>query len=170
MANVIIRYKVVQTGPNTHEGGLKNGCIICEYQGSLYIDVTTPPIEDAKKAINAAEIAFESWAKVSPRDKSVILRKAYELFMDKIEHFDELITLENGKAYGDAKGEALYSAEFFRWYSEEAVRGIGQISHAPATGARIVVQYKPIGISVLVTPWNYPAAMGTRKIAPAIAA
>ena len=90
--------------------------------------------------------------------------------MDKIEHFAELITLENGKAYGDAKGEALYSAEFIRWYSEEAVRGIGQISHAPATGARIVVQYKPIGISVLVTPWNYPAAMGTRKIAPAIAA
>ena len=132
--------------------------------------VASAGIEDAKKAINAAEIATESWAKVSPRDKSVILRKAYELFMDKIEHFAELITLENGKAYGDAKGEALYSAEFFRWYSEEAVRGIGQISHAPATGARIIVQYKPIGISVLVTPWNYPAAMGTRKIAPAIAA
>ena len=136
----------------------------------VIIKVASAGIEDAKKAINAAEIAFESWAKVSPRDKSVILRKAYELFMDKIEHFAELITLENGKAYGDAKGEALYSAEFFRWYSEEAVRGIGQISHAPATGARIVVQYKPIGISVLVTPWNYPAAMGTRKIAPAIAA
>ena len=132
--------------------------------------VASAEVEDAKKAINAAEIAFESWVKVSPRDKSVILRKAYELFMDKIEHFAELITLENGKAYGDAKGEALYSAEFFRWYSEEAVRGIGQISNAPATGARIVVQYKPIGISVLVTPWNYPAAMGTRKIAPAIAA
>ena len=74
--------------------------------------VASAGIEDAKKAINAAEIAFESWAKVSPRDKSVILRKAYELFMDKIEHFAELITLENGKAYGDAKGEALYSAEF----------------------------------------------------------
>lgn len=132
--------------------------------------VASAEVEDATKAINAAEIAFESWAKVSPRDKSVILRKAYELFMDKIEHFAELITLENGKAYGDAKGEALYSAEFFRWYSEEAVRGIGQISNAPATGARIVVQYKPIGISVLITPWNYPAAMGTRKIAPAIAA
>ena len=132
--------------------------------------VASAEIEDAKKAINAAETAFESWAKVSPRDKSVILRKAYELFMNQIEHFAELITLENGKAYVDAKGEALYSAEFFRWYSEEAVRGVGQISHAPATGARIVVQYKPIGISVLVTPWNYPAAMGTRKIAPAIAA
>ena len=103
--------------------------------------VASAEVEDAEKAIDAAEIAFESWAKVSPRDKSVILRKAYELFMDKIEHFAELITLENGKAYGDAKGEALYSAEFFRWYSEEAVRGIGQISNAPATGARIVVQY-----------------------------
>jgi len=132
--------------------------------------VSSAEIEDAKKAIDAAEVAFESWSKVSPRDKSVVLRKAYELFMDRIEDFAKIITLENGKAYGDAKGEALYSAEFFRWYSEEAVRGIGQISNAPASGARIVVQYKPIGISILVTPWNYPAAMGTRKIAPAIAA
>jgi succinate-semialdehyde dehydrogenase/glutarate-semialdehyde dehydrogenase len=132
--------------------------------------VASADVDDAKKAIDAAESAFKEWAKTSPRDKSVILKNAYELFMNKIEDFAELITLENGKAYADAKGEALYSAEFFRWYSEEAVRANGQISNAPATGARIVVQYKPIGISVLVTPWNYPAAMGTRKIAPAIAA
>jgi succinate-semialdehyde dehydrogenase / glutarate-semialdehyde dehydrogenase len=132
--------------------------------------VASADVEDAKKAIDAAEKAFKEWSKTSPRERSVILRNAYELFMNKIEDFAELITLENGKAYADAKGEALYSAEFFRWYSEEAVRANGQISNAPATGARIVVQYKPIGISVLVTPWNYPAAMGTRKIAPAIAA
>ena len=132
--------------------------------------VASADVNDAKKAIDAAESAFKEWSKTSPRDRSVILKNAYELFMNKIEDFAELITIENGKAYADAKGEALYSAEFFRWYSEEAVRANGQISQAPATGARIVVQYKPIGISVLVTPWNYPAAMGTRKIAPAIAA
>jgi len=84
--------------------------------------------------------------------------------------FARLITLENGKATADAMGEATYAAEFFRWFSEEAVRADGLIAHAPASGARIIVQQKPAGIAVLITPWNYPAAMGTRKIAPALAA
>ncbi|MFT5867629.1 MAG: succinate-semialdehyde dehydrogenase/glutarate-semialdehyde dehydrogenase, partial [Gammaproteobacteria bacterium] len=84
--------------------------------------------------------------------------------------FANLITLENGKARADAMGEATYAAEFFRWFSEEAVRADGMISQAPASGARIIVQHKPAGIAVLITPWNYPAAMGTRKIAPALAA
>jgi succinate-semialdehyde dehydrogenase/glutarate-semialdehyde dehydrogenase len=88
----------------------------------------------------------------------------------RLDHFAHLITLENGKAGNDARGEAAYAAEFFRWFSEEAVRADGMITHAPASGARIVVQHKPAGIAVLVTPWNYPAAMGTRKIAPALAA
>tara|TARA_Y100000590_G_scaffold313999_1_gene354975 strand:+ start:11850 stop:13283 length:1434 start_codon:yes stop_codon:yes gene_type:complete len=136
----------------------------------IVASVASAEIEDAKKAIDIAEKAFDDWSKTTPRERSVILKNAYELFMGRIEDFAEIITIENGKAYNDAKGEALYSAEFFRWYSEEAVRAIGQISNAPSTGARIIVQYKPIGISVLVTPWNYPAAMGTRKIAPAIAA
>ena len=81
-----------------------------------------------------------------------------------------LITLENGKARADAMGEATYAAEFFRWFAEEAVRADGLVVRAPASGARIVVQHKPAGIAVLVTPWNFPAAMGTRKIAPALAA
>jgi len=99
-----------------------------------------------------------------------VLRKAFELMTARLEDFARLITLENGKARGDAMGEAAYAAEFFRWFSEEAVRADGLITHAPASGARIVVQHKPAGIAVLVTPWNYPAAMGTRKIAPALAA
>jgi succinate-semialdehyde dehydrogenase/glutarate-semialdehyde dehydrogenase len=80
------------------------------------------------------------------------------------------MTLENGKALVDSRAEAAYAAEFFRWYAEEAPRNIGEVSRAPSTGARILVQHKPAGIAVLVTPWNFPAAMGTRKIAPALAA
>jgi succinate-semialdehyde dehydrogenase / glutarate-semialdehyde dehydrogenase len=98
------------------------------------------------------------------------LRKVWELMTAQLEHFANLITLENGKARADAMGEAIYAAEFFRWFSEEAVRADGIITHAPASGARIIVQHKPAGLAVLVTPWNYPAAMGTRKIAPALAA
>jgi succinate-semialdehyde dehydrogenase/glutarate-semialdehyde dehydrogenase len=90
--------------------------------------------------------------------------------VERLDEFAKLITLENGKAGNDARGEAAYAAEFFRWFSEEAVRADGMITHAPASGARIIVQHKPAGIAVLVTPWNYPAAMGTRKIAPALAA
>ena len=86
------------------------------------------------------------------------------------ERIARLITLENGKALPDSRAEAAYAAEFFRWYAEEAVRNIGQLSRAPSSGARILVQHKPAGVAVLVTPWNFPAAMGTRKIAPALAA
>ena len=132
--------------------------------------VASAEIDDANKALDAAEEAFPKWASKTPRERSIILRKAYELMSSRLEDFAKIITLENGKAHGDAIGEATYSAEFFRWFSEEAVRANGLISHAPSTGARIIVQHKPIGISLLVTPWNYPAAMGTRKIAPALAA
>ena len=102
--------------------------------------------------------------------RSEVLRKAWELMTARLDHFAHLITLENGKAGTDAKGEATYAAEFFRWFAEEAVRADGMITHAPASGARIMVQHKPAGLAVLITPWNYPAAMGTRKIAPALAA
>jgi succinate-semialdehyde dehydrogenase / glutarate-semialdehyde dehydrogenase len=92
------------------------------------------------------------------------------LMTARLPDFARLITLENGKAGADAIGEATYAAEFFRWFAEEAVRADGMITHAPSSGARIIVQHKPAGLAVLVTPWNYPAAMGTRKIAPALAA
>src|SRR6202521_6444209 len=81
-----------------------------------------------------------------------------------------MITLENGKALSDSRGEVAYAAEFFRWFAEEAVRNLGQVSRAPSSGARILVQHKPAGVAVLVTPWNFPAAMATRKIGPALAA
>jgi len=132
--------------------------------------VASAEIADADAALDAAQAAFADWAGRTPRDRAEVLRKAYELMSARRDHFAHLITLENGKAGNDARGEAAYAAEFFRWFSEEAVRADGIVTHAPASGARIVVQHKPAGIAVLVTPWNYPAAMGTRKIAPALAA
>ena len=132
--------------------------------------VASATVEDAKAAVDAADAAFEGWAGRKPRERAEILRKAYELIMRDAERFAKLITLENGKALSDSRGEVAYAAEFFRWYAEEAVRNIGEISRAPASGARIVVQHKPAGIAVLVTPWNFPAAMATRKIGPALAA
>ncbi|TRD23209.1 NAD-dependent succinate-semialdehyde dehydrogenase [Palleronia caenipelagi] len=132
--------------------------------------VASADIADADAALDAAERAMADWASRTPRARSEILRKAWELMTARLDHFAHLITLENGKARADAMGEATYAAEFFRWFAEEAVRADGLITHAPASGARIVVQHKPAGLAVLVTPWNYPAAMGTRKIAPALAA
>lgn len=132
--------------------------------------VASADIFDADLALNAASTAMQEWAARSPRDRSEVLRKAWELMTARLPEFARLITLENGKANADAMGEATYAAEFFRWFAEEAVRVDGLIAHAPASGARIIVQHKPAGIAVLVTPWNYPAAMGTRKIAPALAA
>ena len=132
--------------------------------------VASAEISDANAAMNAADAAMRDWAARTPRARSEVLRKAWELMTARLDHFAHLITLENGKARADAMGEAAYAAEFFRWFAEEAVRADGMITRAPASGARIIVQHKPAGLAVLVTPWNYPAAMGTRKIAPALAA
>src|ERR1044072_3022749 len=132
--------------------------------------VASASVEDAKAAIDAAQGAFEAWAGKKPRERAEILRKAYELIVRDADRFAKLITIENGKALSDSKGEVLYSAEFFRWNAEEAVRAIGQIYNAPVSGARVVAQYRPAGVAVLVTPWNFPAAMATRKIGPALAA
>ena len=132
--------------------------------------VASAEIADADAALDAAEAAMKDWAARTPRQRSEVLRKAWELMTARLEDFAHYITLENGKARTDAMGEATYAAEFFRWFAEEAVRADGLLTHAPASGARIMVHHKPAGLAVLVTPWNYPAAMGTRKIAPALAA
>jgi succinate-semialdehyde dehydrogenase/glutarate-semialdehyde dehydrogenase len=137
---------------------------------TVLASVASADTADADAALDAAEAAMADWAARTPRQRSEVLRKAWELMTARLDHFARLITLENGKAGVDARGEAAYAAEFFRWFAEEAVRADGLITQAPASGARIVVQHKPAGLAVLVTPWNYPAAMGTRKIAPALAA
>ena len=126
--------------------------------------------DDAIAAVDAAQAAFEGWAGKKPRERGEILRKAFELIIRDAERLAKLITVENGKALPDSRAEVAYAAEFFRWNAEEAVRNLGQLSRAPSSGARIVVQHKPIGVAILVTPWNFPAAMATRKIGPALAA
>src|SRR6266853_1699120 len=132
--------------------------------------VASASVEDAKAAIDAAQGAFEAWAAKKPRERGEILRKAYELIIRDAERLAKLITIENGKALSDSRGEVAYAAEFFRWYAEEGVRNLGVNGIAPSSGARIFVHHKPAGIAVLVTPWNFPAAMATRKIGPALAA
>ena len=137
---------------------------------AVIASVASAEIADADAALDAAEAAMKDWSARTPRQRAEVLRRAFELFTARLPEFAHLITLENGKARADAMGEAAYAAEFFRWFAEEDVRADGLITHAPASGARIIVQHKPAGLAVLVTPWNYPAAMGTRKIAPALAA
>src|SRR5437868_13772083 len=132
--------------------------------------VASATVEDAKAAVDAASDAFEGWAGRKPRERAEILRKSYELIMRDAERLAKLITIENGKALADSRAEVAYAAEFFRWYAEEAVRNTGEVSRAPASGARIFVHNKPAGVAVLVTPWNFPAAMATREIGPALAA
>ena len=137
---------------------------------TVLTQVASGTVSDAMACLDAAEAAFGPWAARSPRDRGEILRKAFDLFTERLDDIARLITMENGKAGTDAMGEAKYAAEFFRWYAEEAVRSDGHLGMAPATGARMMVHQKPAGVAVLVTPWNYPAAMGTRKIGPALAA
>lgn len=137
---------------------------------TVLAQVSSGTVEDAIAAVAAAHAAMAEWSGLKPRERGEILRKAFELFTARLDDFARLITLENGKARADAMGEAAYAAEFFRWYAEEAVRVDGHMGMAPSSGARTLVHHKPAGVAVLVTPWNYPAAMGTRKIAPALAA
>lgn len=138
--------------------------------GSTLLSVADASADDAISALDAATAAAGRWSATAPRERSEILRKCYELIMRDAEKLAGLISLENGKALKDARGEISYAAEFFRWFAEEAVRINGDLSTAPSGSNRILVQYQPIGVALLITPWNFPAAMATRKIAPALAA
>jgi succinate-semialdehyde dehydrogenase/glutarate-semialdehyde dehydrogenase len=122
------------------------------------------------EAVDAAHRAFKGWAKTAPRVRGEILRKAFEIMVAESDRLAEIISRENGKVLSDAKGEVLYAAEFFRWFSEEAVRINGEYRTSPSGDKKIVVTKQPIGVSLLITPWNFPAAMATRKIGPALAA
>ncbi len=133
-------------------------------------DVSSATVDDVIDAVEIADAAGKEWAQRAPRERAEILRKSWELLSARKQDIAEYIVHENGKALPDAIGETSYAIEFFRWYSEEAVRNYGEILESPVGGNKIVVMQQPIGASVLVTPWNYPAAMATRKIAPAIAA
>lgn len=138
--------------------------------GETIATVASATVEDAIAAVDAADVALVAWRETAPRERAEILRTAFELMSGRIDEIAELIVRENGKALPDAIGEAKYAAEFFRWYAEEAVRSIGQIGTSPSGDKKILVLQQPVGVAVLVTPWNFPAAMATRKIGPALAA
>jgi succinate-semialdehyde dehydrogenase/glutarate-semialdehyde dehydrogenase len=133
-------------------------------------DVADGSPADALDAVGAAHAALPAWAATAPRQRAEILRRAFELMTARSEQFARLMAAENGKSLRDARGEAAYAAEFFRWYAEEAVRVEGTLMRAPSGANRILTLRQPIGVSLLVTPWNFPAAMATRKIGPALAA
>jgi succinate-semialdehyde dehydrogenase/glutarate-semialdehyde dehydrogenase len=138
--------------------------------GQVIAEVANATVRDALDAVGAAADAGPSWAERPPRERGEVLRRAFELMRDRGEQIAELIVRENGKPLVDARAEVAYAAEFFRWYSEEAVRLLGTVSTAPSGTNRILVLHEPVGVCVLITPWNFPAAMAARKIAPALAA
>ena len=138
--------------------------------GNVIAEVQTAGDAQCDAAVAAAHKAFTSWSKTAPRIRSEILRRAYELMITEADHLAKIVSMENGKVLSDAKGEITYAAEFFRWFAEEAVRTPGDYRQAPSGDKRILVTHQPIGVSLLITPWNFPAAMATRKIGPALAA
>ena len=138
--------------------------------GSTIAEFAVASEEDCDAAVEAAAAAFPSWSATAPRERSEILRRAWEILTAEADVFAEIMVRENGKSWADAKAEAGYATEFFRWFAEEAVRIPGEYRLAPSGDKRIIVTHHPIGVALLITPWNFPAAMATRKLAPALAA
>src|SRR3954453_7354102 len=137
---------------------------------SVITDVADGDTDDAMSALDAAVDAQADWAATPHRERGEILRRAFEAVIDRADDFAKLISLEMGKTLAEARGEVTYGAEFLRWFSEEAVRIHGRWMQAPAGGSRLLTIRKPVGPCLFITPWNFPLAMGTRKIGPAVAA
>ena len=138
--------------------------------GKVIAKVADGSEKDAQDAIEAAGRAQKSWAATPPRERGEILRRAFELLMEKQDEIGAVMTAEMGKSLTEAKGEVAYGAEFFRWFSEEAVRIGGDYMKSTDGKNRLMISKEPVGPCILVTPWNFPLAMGTRKIGPALAA
>ncbi|MEA2339973.1 MAG: succinate-semialdehyde dehydrogenase / glutarate-semialdehyde dehydrogenase, partial [Solirubrobacteraceae bacterium] len=138
--------------------------------GETLVEVADATVEDALAALAAADETFDAWRNHAPRDRGDILRRAYDAMMDRIDELALLMTLEMGKTLKESKAEITYAANFFRWYSEEAVRINGRFTTNEAGAGRVLTMKQPIGPCVFITPWNFPMAMGTRKVGPAIAA
>jgi succinate-semialdehyde dehydrogenase/glutarate-semialdehyde dehydrogenase len=138
--------------------------------GSVIESLESATPQDGLAAVDAAAGAAPAWAARAPRERAEILRRGFELMTARLDDVARAIVREMGKPLAEARGEAAYAAEFLRWFSEEAARIPGEYGHAPAGTNRMLVGHAPIGVSLLITPWNFPAAMATRKIGPALAA
>ena len=137
---------------------------------SLLVELPDADADDAMAALDAAHAAQAGWTRTSPRERSELLRGAFEAIVARTEDFAHLISLEMGKPLAEAAGEVAYGAEFFRWFAEEAPRIEGRWLQAPGGGGRLLTIRKPVGPCLLITPWNFPLAMATRKVGAAIAA
>ena len=138
--------------------------------GEVLVEVADGDATDARAALDAAVDAQAGWAATPPRDRGEILRRTYEELMERADELALLMTLEMGKPVAESRAEIVYGAEFLRWFSEEAVRIDGRYTVAPSGKGRLLVMRQPVGPCLLITPWNFPMAMGTRKIGPAVAA
>ncbi|MGO2943180.1 MAG: NAD-dependent succinate-semialdehyde dehydrogenase [Brevibacterium aurantiacum] len=151
------------------EGG-KTIDVLNPATGDLITTVADGTAADAAEAIKVAGDTQESWAATPPRERAEILRRAFELLIERADDIAAVMTAEMGKPFAESKGEVTYGAEFFRWFSEEAVRVGGEYTQSTDGKTRVMVSREPVGPCILITPWNFPLAMGTRKIGPAIAA
>jgi succinate-semialdehyde dehydrogenase/glutarate-semialdehyde dehydrogenase len=138
--------------------------------GACLVEVANASPADGLAALDAAAATQSSWAATAPRERGEILRRAFELMHERLDDLALLMTLEMGKPVAESRAEIVYAAEFFRWFSEEAVRIRGDYRVAPAGDKRILVLRQPVGPCLFITPWNFPMAMGTRKVGPAVAA
>ncbi len=138
--------------------------------GAVIKTIADASVADAARAMDAAAAAQDSWSATAPRVRGEILRRAFDLLQERADDFALLMTLEMGKPLAEARGEVAYGGEFLRWFSEEAVRISGRYGSNPEGTGRMIVTHLPVGPSYLITPWNFPLAMATRKIAPALAA
>lgn len=138
--------------------------------GKALLQIANANAEDGMNALKAADETQASWSRVAPRERGEILRRAFELVKARSEDFATLISLEMGKPLAEARGEVTYGNEFLRWFSEEAVRITGRYGTSPEGTGRMLVAQRPVGPAFAITPWNFPLAMATRKIGPAIAA
>ncbi|MBK7721619.1 MAG: NAD-dependent succinate-semialdehyde dehydrogenase [Austwickia sp.] len=138
--------------------------------GAVLTQVADATAQDAQDALAAAADAQAGWAATPARQRAELLRAAYERIVERTEDFALTMTLEMGKPLAESRGEVAYGAEFFRWFSEEAVRIRGSYTTNPAGGSRLLTMRQPVGPTLMITPWNFPLAMGTRKLGPALAA
>lgn len=138
--------------------------------GETLATLSSANSDDAIAALDAACAVQDEWARTTPRERAEILRRAFDLVQERADEFAALMTLEMGKPFAEAKGEVTYGGEFLRWFSEETVRDYGRAATVPEGTLRMITRRKPVGPCLLITPWNFPLAMATRKVAPAVAA
>ena len=160
----------VTTDTPTPTAGLPTFVVVDPATLDAIATVVDHGADRARAAVDAAAAAFGPWSSTPPRARSEVLARAHALVLRDRDRLAALISAENGKSLSDAAGEVTYAAEFFRWFAEEAVRPSGDFGVSPNGGTRTIVRHVPVGVAALVTPWNFPAAMATRKIAPALAA